>query len=156
VEDDGSLAGIVVRHLRARGHDARAVASAEEALDLVRSGFRPTVVLLDINLPGASGWDLLRSGGLRAAGSPPVYVVSATSVPPARLREFGVAGFLPKPFAVRRSSRSWSATAARPTEPRPPLLREDSMLSDLAMIALMTACLLFFLGLIWLCDRLAR
>ncbi len=100
VEDDGSLAGIVVRHLRARGHDARAVASAEEAVDLVRSGFRPTVVLLDINLPGASGWDLLRSGGLRAAGSPPVYVVSATSVPPARLREFGVAGFLPKPFAV--------------------------------------------------------
>ena len=100
VEDDGGLAGIVVRHLRARGHDARAVASAEEAVDLVRSGFRPTVVLLDINLPGASGWDLLRSGGLRAAGSPPVYVVSATSVPPARLREFGVAGFLPKPFAV--------------------------------------------------------
>jgi DNA-binding response OmpR family regulator len=100
VEDDASLAGIVVRHLRARGHDARAVASAEEAVDLVRSGFRPTVVLLDINLPGASGWDLLRSGGLRAAGSPPVYVVSATSVPPARLREFGVAGFLPKPFAV--------------------------------------------------------
>jgi DNA-binding response OmpR family regulator len=100
VEDDGALAGIVIRHLRARGHDARAVASAEEALDLVRSGFRPTVVLLDINLPGASGWDRLRSGGLRAAGSPPVYVVSATSVPPARLREFGVAGFLPKPFAV--------------------------------------------------------
>jgi DNA-binding response OmpR family regulator len=62
VEDDGALAGIVIRHLRARGHDARAVASAEEALDLVRSGFRPTVVLLDINLPGASGWDLLRSG----------------------------------------------------------------------------------------------
>jgi DNA-binding response OmpR family regulator len=100
VEDDGSLAGIVVRHLRARGHDARAVASAEDAADLVRSGFRPTVVLLDINLPGASGWDLLRTGGLRAAGSPPVYVVSATSVPPARLREFGIAGFLPKPFAL--------------------------------------------------------
>ena len=67
---------------------------------MLRSGFRPTVVLLDINLPGVSGWDLLRGGGLRAAGSPPVYVVSATSVPPARLREFGVAGFLPKPFAV--------------------------------------------------------
>ena len=100
VEDDGALAGIVIRHLRARGHDARAVASAEEALDLVRSGFRPTVVLLDINLPGASGGDLLRRGGRRAAGSPPGYVVSATSVPPARLREFGVAGFLPKPFAV--------------------------------------------------------
>ena len=100
VEDDAGLAGVVVRHLIARGHDARSASSAEEAVDLMAGGFRPTVVLLDINLPGASGWDLLRSGALRAAGSPPVYVVSATSVPPARLREFSVAGFLPKPFAL--------------------------------------------------------
>ena len=27
---------------------------------------------------------------------------------------------------------------------------------DLAMIALMAACLLFLMGMIWLCDRLAR
>jgi hypothetical protein len=30
------------------------------------------------------------------------------------------------------------------------------MLFDVAMIALMAACLLFFMGMIWLCDRLAR
>jgi hypothetical protein len=30
------------------------------------------------------------------------------------------------------------------------------MLSDLAMIALMAAWLLGFMGLVWLCDRLAR
>ena len=30
------------------------------------------------------------------------------------------------------------------------------MLFDLAMIGLMAACLLFFMGMIWLCDRLAR
>jgi hypothetical protein len=30
------------------------------------------------------------------------------------------------------------------------------MLFDLAMIALMAACLLFFMGLIWLCNRLAQ
>jgi hypothetical protein len=30
------------------------------------------------------------------------------------------------------------------------------MLFDLAMVALMGVCLLFFMGLIWLCDRLAR
>jgi hypothetical protein len=30
------------------------------------------------------------------------------------------------------------------------------MLFDLAMIALMAAWLLFFLGLIWFCERLAR
>jgi two-component system KDP operon response regulator KdpE len=100
IEDDEGLAGVVVRHLRARGHDARYVVSAEEAVEVIGKGFRPTVVLLDINLPGASGWDFLRTGGLRAAGSPPVFVVSATAVPAARLREFGIAGFLPKPFAL--------------------------------------------------------
>lgn len=100
VEDDLGLAGIIVRHLRARGHDARSAASVEDAIDLLRSGFRPTIVLLDINLPGASGWSLLRGTELAAAGSPPVYVVSATSIPSARLREFNVAGFLPKPFAL--------------------------------------------------------
>jgi len=76
------------------------VGSAEEAAESLASGFRPTVVLLDINLPGASGWDLLRTDSLRAAGNPPVYVVTATTVPPVRLREFGIAGLLPKPFAL--------------------------------------------------------
>ena len=100
VEDDLTLATIVSRHLRARGHEARVAASAEEAESTLRSGYRPTIVLLDINLPGDSGWSFLRAGGLGLAGNPPVFVVSATAVPAARLREFNCAGFLPKPFAV--------------------------------------------------------
>ena len=100
VEDDLPLATIIAKHLRARGHQVRVAASAEEATEIVRSGFRPTIVLLDINLPGDSGWSFLRGGTLAAAGSPPVFVVSATTVPPARLREFNCAGYLPKPFAV--------------------------------------------------------
>lgn len=133
IEDDTGLAGVIVRHLRARGHDARSVSSAEEAIDLVSGGFRPTVVLLDINLPGASGWDLLRTGGLRAAGSPPVYVVSATQVPPARLREFGIAGFLPKPFAlptlieiVERAGHDAHADGAAATSLEETLERPDA------------------------------
>ena len=100
IEDDVPLATIVSKHLRARGHDARVAGSAEEASEMIRAGYRPTIVLLDINLPGESGWNFLRSGGLDAAGKPPVFVVSATAVPSSRLREFECAGFLPKPFAV--------------------------------------------------------
>jgi two-component system KDP operon response regulator KdpE len=100
IEDDLTLAQIVIKHLRARGHDAQLATSAEEASERIATGFRPTIVLLDINLPGDSGWAFLRSGALDAAGKPPVFVVSATSVPPSKLREFGCAGFLPKPFAV--------------------------------------------------------
>jgi DNA-binding response OmpR family regulator len=100
IEDDLTLASIVTKHLRARGHEARVAASAEDAAEIIRGGFRPSIVLLDINLPGDSGWGFLRGGSLAAAGSPPVFVVSATAVPPARLREFDCAGYLPKPFAM--------------------------------------------------------
>ena len=100
IEDDMPLATIVAKHLKARGHQARVAASAEEATETIRAGYRPTIVLLDINLPGDSGWGFLRAGVLDAAGSPPVFVVSATAVPPSRLREFHCAGYLPKPFAV--------------------------------------------------------
>jgi DNA-binding response OmpR family regulator len=100
VEDDLPLASAISKHLIARGHEARVADSAEEATRMIRAGYRPTIVLLDINLPGDSGWSFLRSGGLAAAGDPPVFVVSATAVPPSRLREFHCAGYLPKPFAV--------------------------------------------------------
>jgi DNA-binding response OmpR family regulator len=100
IEDDLPLASIISKHLTARGHLARVAGSAEEATEMIRGGYRPTIVLLDINLPGDSGWGFLRTGGLDAAGSPPVFVVSATAVPPSRLREFDCAGYQPKPFAV--------------------------------------------------------
>ncbi len=100
IEDDMPLAQIMTKHLRARGHETRVAASAEEAAETIRAGYRPTIVLLDINLPGDSGWGFLRSGALDLAGRPPVFVVSATAIPHSRLREFGCAGYLPKPFAV--------------------------------------------------------
>lgn len=100
VEDDEPLAAVVSRHLRARGHAVEAAATVEEAEAVLASGFRPSVVLLDINLPDDTGWAFLRHGRLADAGSPPVYVVSATAIPTSRLDAFGIAGYLPKPFAL--------------------------------------------------------
>lgn len=100
VEDDEGLAGVIARHLRARGHEASVAASVEEAGVVLREGFVPSIVVLDINLPGETGWSLLRDGDLARAGSPAVIVVSATHIPPHRLKDFAVAGFLPKPFAL--------------------------------------------------------
>ncbi len=100
VEDDEPLAGLLSAHLRARGYQVTVAPSAEAAVDQLGGRQRPDVVLLDINLPGETGWSVLRSAAFEAAGRPPVVVASAMSVSPARLREFGVAGYLPKPFAM--------------------------------------------------------
>jgi DNA-binding response OmpR family regulator len=100
VEDDETLAGLLSAHLRARGYQVTLAPTAEDAQELLGGGLRPGIVLLDINLPGETGWSVLRSDEFAAAGRPPVVVASAMFVSPARLREFDVAGYLPKPFAL--------------------------------------------------------
>lgn len=100
VEDDESLASLLGRHLRAHGFVVDIVPSAERAIASLSDGARPALILLDINLPGDTGWGVLRDPAYDAADRPPVVVVSATTVSPSRLREFGVAGLLPKPFPL--------------------------------------------------------
>ena len=76
VEDDESLRRILARHLRAIGYPVEEAASAEDALERLGEGLRPALVLLDLNLPGGTGWDVLREPALAAAGSPPVVITS--------------------------------------------------------------------------------
>jgi len=100
VEDDLVLAATLVKYLEAHEHEVLSAPSAEEASAAIHAGLRPSMVLLDLNLPGESGWAFLRSGVLAQAGRPPVFIMSAVHITPGRLREFGCAGYLPKPFAI--------------------------------------------------------
>lgn len=100
VEDDDTLGAIVARHLTAHGFATEIAGSTEEAERRLAAGFRPGLILLDINLPGETGWSLVRGRAFADAGRPPVIVVSATRIPSSRLRSYAVAGYLPKPFAM--------------------------------------------------------
>jgi two-component system response regulator RegX3 len=100
VEDDENLRTVLAHSLRAREIEVVEAASAEDAVAALGRGLRPRLVLLDLHLPGANGWDFLREEGLANAGSPPVVITSAASVSPRRLAEARVAGYLPKPFAL--------------------------------------------------------
>lgn len=115
IEDDESLRPILARHLASKGFRVAEAASAEAAADQVAGGLRPALVLLDLNLPGRTGWDLLRGTTLAEAGDPPVVVTTATTVNLSRLRELAVAGYLPKPFAME----TLVATVERFVGPRP-------------------------------------
>jgi DNA-binding response OmpR family regulator len=98
VEDELRLRRTLVRSLEGRGYRVVEAATAGEAVaSALTSGF--AVMLLDINLPDATGWDVLRQ--LRAAGSDmPVIVISAVPPNPARVREFRPLGVLYKPFPI--------------------------------------------------------
>jgi len=89
---------IVARNLRARGREVHEAETAHEALTRL-SRQAPDLILLDINLPDRSGWDLLRQ--LQAQGQKvPVIIVSAVRVGEDRLSEFKPLAYLPKPFAL--------------------------------------------------------
>jgi DNA-binding response OmpR family regulator len=95
VEDDARLGGILLRALERRGHTVRLVTSVADAQRALAAG-RPDALLLDIDLPDGTGWELL--DGFAAAGS--VIVMSAGQPARRRLDEFQPMCFLSKPFAI--------------------------------------------------------
>ncbi len=120
VEDDATLARAMTRNLSARGYDAHSAASVADATTLLR-GVRPDLVLLDIDLPDGSGWDVLRA--LRAAGGAeiPVIAMSALRPNPRLCTEMHVVGVLEKPFPMESLLRLVAlamghAAAAVPTD----------------------------------------
>ena len=99
VEDDPTLARAMARNLSARGYVAHNATTVAEATAALRGG-RPAVMLLDIDLPDGSGWEVLRD--LRAAGGADVAVIAMSALRPnSRLcAELGVAAALEKPFPM--------------------------------------------------------
>jgi DNA-binding response OmpR family regulator len=98
VEDEPTFRSIVVRNLCARGFDVEEAENTNDAIALLTSN-TPDVILLDINLPGPSGWEVLRH--LKATGRQiPTIIVSAVRVSTERLEEFKPLAYLPKPFPM--------------------------------------------------------
>ena len=98
VEDEAPFRQVIERNLTGRGHVVLEAVTASEAIEAALDS-RPDLILLDINLPDRSGWDVLRE--LRRRGIQiPTVVVSAVRVSPARLAEFKPLAYLPKPFPL--------------------------------------------------------
>jgi DNA-binding response OmpR family regulator len=98
VEDESRLRQTLARSLTGRGFQVVEATTAAEAIAAATAG-RFNLMLLDVNLPDATGWDVLRQ--LRQAGCDlPVVVLSAVPPNPSRVREFRPFGILHKPFPI--------------------------------------------------------
>jgi DNA-binding response OmpR family regulator len=122
VEDDEVLCDLVKRNLEAREHEVSVAEDARSALTYLRATSFDLIVL-DINLPDQTGWDVLRAALSEGRIEPlivegqgeklPVVVLSAVRVGPGRLAEFHPLAYLPKPFPMDALLRLAAEAAQR-------------------------------------------
>jgi CheY-like chemotaxis protein len=124
VEDDGRLVAIVTRLIEALGYAVLAVNDGERALELIASE-APAGVLLDLGLPGISGFEVLRRIKAQpATAGIPVYIVSGAA-DSGEATALGAAGYLRKPItraAVLAAIRDMLGHPSPLAAQTPPLL----------------------------------
>jgi two-component system, OmpR family, response regulator ResD len=104
VEDDLTVAEVVVDYLRHAGLEPRHALDGQSALDLAAT-WRPDLVVLDLMLPGIGGLEVCRR--LRAGQDPqvplPVIMLTALGEESDRVRglEDGADDYVTKPFSPR-------------------------------------------------------
>lgn len=59
-DDDVEILGLVTRHLRTKNVRLIEASDGEEALKLIRRE-RPNLVILDVMMPGMTGWEVCRA-----------------------------------------------------------------------------------------------
>ena len=103
VEDDEELITLIENLLKICNYESRVAWSGEQALSLVRSSFRPDLILLDIGLQGVDGFYVLEC--LKKdpkTRSIPVLVCSSYTKKEMiqKARALGAADYVTKPFEV--------------------------------------------------------
>ncbi len=102
IEDAPNIRKLVKANLTASGYEVLVAANGEEGLRLAQQEY-PNLILLDLRLPGMSGWDILMTLKTnRKLQKVPVIIMTAT-VPQSeeyKLPGMITAGYLVKPFTV--------------------------------------------------------
>ena len=103
VDDDPDIRAALVDVLSDSGYAVRAASNGREALEILRTGAPPRLVLLDLMMPVMDGLQFrqeqLADPALRDV---PVVVISAGSNVAESARSLGVAGYLRKPIDLDR------------------------------------------------------
>jgi DNA-binding response OmpR family regulator len=114
VDDEPEMVRGLEDNLRFEGYQTIAAGSGTRGLSLALSE-APDLILLDVMMPGMSGWDVCRQ--LRARGlDTPVIMLTARGAEVDRVQglELGADDYITKPFSVRELMARIRAVLRRP------------------------------------------
>src|SRR5688572_6245369 len=75
VEDDTAFSEVLRHHLLSRGFDVRTAVDGHAALSTA-SSYYPDLILLDVSLPGLSGFDLCATWRRAGSGVPIIFMTA--------------------------------------------------------------------------------
>jgi len=97
VEDEPAVRGLLSLMLEGEHYKVRTAEDGQEALDQVEAA-RPDAILLDLNLPRVSGWQVIDSlDRNHDAESVPIIALTA-GAKKVTVGQHGIKAFLSKPF----------------------------------------------------------
>jgi CheY-like chemotaxis protein len=100
VDDDAPILLLMRNVLREFGFEPVEAASGMQAIEEARQR-KPDLILLDRNMPGMSGDDVLRAlRGEPQLASVPIVILSGEPIEPLELRKLGANAAVLKPFDV--------------------------------------------------------
>ncbi len=97
IDDDRNILAIIELYLKKAGFQVATCTTGYEAMQAFRNT-KPTLVVLDVMLPGKDGWTILHE--IRQEGATPVIMLSAKGDTGERVRglELGADDYIAKPF----------------------------------------------------------
>lgn len=115
IDDDIELCELLTEYLSQEGFEIRAVHDSQSGIDQALSS-EPTLVVLDVMLPGQSGFEVLRR--IRERSKVPVLMLTARGDEIDRIvgLEMGADDYLPKPFNPRELVARIRAIQRRATD----------------------------------------
>ncbi len=128
VEDDPNTRELIQMYLEQAGFDVSCAAEGRRGLELALA-LEPSLVVLDLMLPGIDGWAICRS--LRQSSDVPILILSARQEEEDRLLGLGLGAddYVVKPFSPREVVMRVQAILRRSQRARP-APREDEPTDD--------------------------
>jgi CheY-like chemotaxis protein len=128
IDDDLVSREVIATVLTLHGHMVHTAESGEDAIKMLESGaVVPGVILMDAQLPGLSGVELIPR--LRELGKAEILLISGSA--PAEELVKAADGFLMKPFAPEDLKRVLGEHAAKPNpaeaEPEEPVVNPETL-----------------------------
>jgi two-component system response regulator MprA len=99
VDDDHDILFSLQDALEMEGYRVATAASGREAVESLRRGLRPDLILLDLMMPEVSGWAFRTwQRSQEELADIPVIIVSGQGLSAAEVSRLGADGYLPKPL----------------------------------------------------------